>query len=316
MKKSIFILAAAACVALCNISCGSDDDGGSSSGNTPVKLPQPTYSDLAADFAIPVDAVTADGDNGASLTGLNFTESGKAIVEVSVNGAKKYVTYNYNANGGTYVITDKTGKKVGELKTVQAQAPTRSTTDITVTFEVEVYFYSSGTSYSFQTDGTVARKAIQSIASTDNTVNLARTWVVQEMKMTLEGDVSASINVQGGNLRILGEEAKARGANLTKDELEEMNKVVKGMTLDKNGLFSIEYDEVTEACSWQWTDANQDKLRIKLRDSEFGNRFLCENSDVHVKFFVSGVCHFTITTDITTSTQKYKATLLVVMKEA
>jgi hypothetical protein len=310
MKKSLFFFVAAACVALCNISCGSDDDGGSNNNNennAQVTLPLPKYSAQAAAYTIPANAVkSADGD--ASLTGMNFTESGKAVIEVTTGGTKKYVTYSVKIEGDTYIITNGS-KQVG---VVQADAPTRGSSDITVAFELEVEITDLG-SFFFKTDGTTARKLVETIASSANTDNIARTWAVQEMKLTLEGDVSASLNEKSGNLKVLADEAQARGADLTPVELEELDKTIKGLTLDKNGLFSIEYNDETEACSWKWTDANQTKLMLQLRDSDFGNKFFSNNSSIDVKFFNSGVCHFILVTNVNTGSKKYTATLLVVM---
>ena len=310
MKKFLFIFAAAACVALGNISCGSDD----SDSPTPkkVELPAPQYGDQAASYVFPTNPVTVDG---VSLTGINFTESGKAIVEVTLaDGTKKYVTYKMQIVGNKYIITNNNGVKVGEFEQNDAaMAPSRSSANITVTFSVEVYIYGLG-SFTFTTDGTTARKVVEEIASTVNTINIARTWTVQEMKLTLEGDVSASVNEKSGRLIVLANEAQKRGADLTEEEMAQFDKTIKGFTLDKNGLFSIEYDDETEACSWKWTDANQTKLLLQLRDSEFGNKFLSNNSSIDVMFYVSGACHFTLATDINTGSKKYKATLLVVMQ--
>lgn len=314
MKKSFFYLAMAACVAVCNISCGSDDDGGGSSPDAPVVLPKAPYDSQASTLTLPPTAVV---DNNSSLTGLTFTESGKAIIKVNTPGGVKYVTNNYKVSGNVYTISDNSGKEVGKVEFLLASAPSRSTGNVNIQVSLEVTIPGLGT-FNFSTSSaTTAQQAIQTYAATTNTSNIARTWTVQEMKLTLEGDVSASINEKSGNLGAFVKEAQDRGADLTEDEVKELQKTIKGLTLDKNGLFSIEYSgsaDGSEACGWQWTDANQTKLKLQLRDSEFGNKFLSNNSTVDVKFYTSGICHFTLVTDINTGSKKYKATLLIVMK--
>lgn len=315
MKKSIFFFAAAACLALCNVSCGSDDDGGNS-GNTQVKLPQPTYAEQAATYTFDTGSAAKDPESGASLVGLNFTESGKAIVKVSTNSGKKYVTYDAKIEGNTYTITDN-GKKIGEMQTLLAKAPTRTISSIPVKFDIEVSIPELGKSFTFKADGITARKAIETYASTVNTVNIARTWKVEQMKLTLEGPTiktPGSITKNGGDLSQFVKEAQERGAGLTADEVAELNKTAVGLTLDKNGMFFIEYDEKTEACSWKWADENETQLRLDINDSEFGNRFYSEKSNVSVKFFASGVCNFTMQTTVTGNGRDYIATLLFVLK--
>ena len=52
---------------------------------------------------------------------------------------------------------------------------------------------------------------------------------------------------------LLEESGSGRGYKepepLTEEEMAQFDKTIKGFTLDKNGLFSIEYDDETEACS-------------------------------------------------------------------
>ena len=102
---------------------------------------------------------------------------------------------------------------------------------------------------------------------------------------------------------------------MTKEEEAGLSKTIRGITLDKTGMFSIEYSDAnaaTEVCSWNWTGPNQKELMLSLRDSEFGNKFLSGKSSIGVNFSTSG-CTFTTTTNIT-GKKTYKATLVIVMK--
>lgn len=307
MKKTLLLFGMAAMVAFAFTACGSDGD----ETPAPSALPTPVYASTATSFEI--DDNLTSTDNTASLKGLNFTESGKAIIEVATVNGTKYVTYDVKIENGTYTIT-KAGKAMGTVKGFT----TRSEVEGSLTIDITVEIPGLG-SFTFTTDNPVnVTKVTEAIAATGNTEKLARTWKVTQMKLTCEGDISVSKTENSGNLKVFADEAQARGANLTDDEMDKLNKSISGLTLDKTGMFSIEYyDNVaksseSEACTWQWTDANQDKLMLKLRDSEFGNKFLNSDSHISVNFNASG-CTFTLTTDIKGS-KNYLATLTIVLK--
>ena len=309
MKKTLFFLVAVLYMAVCNISCSSDDDE-IVYNNQAVTLPTTKYETQAALFQLTNNAITATTSGSTfSLTSLNFTESGKAIVEVtSINGNKKYVTYNVDISGDTYTISDTKGVR-GTVK----ESVTRSTSNTKLTITLMVEIPGLGT-LSFNTDSPVEAQKVVAAVATVATNNIARTWRVHEMKLTLEGDVAASITEQSGNLGAFVKEAQDRGANLSQTEVAQLQRTIYGLTIDKNGLFSIEYsDNGTEACSWKWTDESQSKLMLQLHNSEFGNIFFSNNSNIEARFFASGVCHFIMTTKIT-GNKNYTATLLMVME--
>ena len=313
MKKKLFFLAMATFVAMSNTSCGSDSNDEGGNNNTPVTLPKPVYADEAVAFTLQKDNVS---DKFVSLTGLNITESGKAVIEVTTDeGKKKFVSYDVKIEGDTYTIS-KNGKTMGKVintTSMPKAAPTRASSSVNLVINLSVEIPFLGTFTFMTTNPVVAQKVVQTITSTVNTTNIARTWKVQEMKLTCVGDVDFSITEKSGNLEVFVKEAQDRGANLTKVEEAELSRTIYGITLDKTGMFSIEYgDGTTEVCSWQWTSANQEQLMLKLRDSEFGNKFLSNKSNIGVKFYAGG-CTFTLTTNIVGS-KNYKATLVIVMK--
>lgn len=308
MKKKLFFLAMAAFVAMSNTSCGSDSNDEGGNDNTPVTLPKPVYADEAVAFTLQKDNVS---NKFVSLTGLNITESGKAVIEVTTDeNKKKFVSYDVKIEGDTYTIS-KNGKETGKVKVVSSASRATPSVNLVINLSVEIPFL--GTFTFMTTNPVVAQKVVQTITSTVNTTNIARTWKVQEMKLTCVGDVDFSMTEKSGNLEVFVKEAQDRGANLTKVEEAELSRTIYGITLDKTGMFSIEYgDGTTEVCSWQWTSANQEQLMLKLRDSEFGNKFLSNKSNIGVKFYAGG-CTFTLTTNIVGS-KNYKATLVIVMK--
>ena len=139
------------------------------------------------------------------------------------------------------------------------------------------------------------------------------------MNITLEGDVDLAMTENSGNLKRFADEAQKQGADLTADELAELDKTFKSISLDKNGLFSIEYYEnkdnsvSSEACTWSWTDEAAQKLKLKLRDgSDFGNKFLSDDTTIKADFNPTGAT-FTLNTEIKGS-KNYKATVTIVLR--
>lgn len=305
MKKKLFFLAMAACVAMSNVSCSSDSDNGGDN-SSPVTLPKPKYADKAASFNIRKGDV--EGNKLISLTGLNLTESGKAIIKVTDKEDKNHFTScDMEVEGDTYIIR-KNGKKIGTIKELDSSRAA-SVASLIIDLVVEIPFL--GEQKFTTSDPVVVSKVVDVVAGIVNTTNIARTWTVQTMKLICEGDVDFSMTEKSGNLKVFVKEAQDRGANLTEEEQDELSKTIHGITLDKTGMFAIEYsDGLTEVCTWNWTNNSQDLL--SLLGSEFGNKFLSEKSNVEVKFSTSG-CTFTMTTNIT-GQKKYKATLVIVLK--
>ena len=327
MKKNFFYFAMAATVALCNISCGSDDEDEPISSQK-VEIAVPETADKAVAFEIPADK--------AVLNAVNITESGKAILTVKTNSGYEYLTYDasYEQKDNKHVYTLMDGnKKVGTI--TSSKIATRATDIADIKIQLAVELPGIGT-VSF--DGTVkgAKMLWDTIKQGQNLNNIARTWKVKEITMSLSGDVDCTITEPSGDLKVLANKAQENDAQLTEDEFLELCKTIEGITLDKTGMFSIEYKNATgkikyyatkadmdngkfkyldgdgksnsEVCSWNWTNENMESVSLKFRDSEFGNKFLNDKSNIAVKFYASGIAHFSVTTEITGS-KNYKASL-------
>ena len=308
MKKYLFFYAVAACVAISSVSCGSDDED-YLPPKTSVTLTEPEYASQAATFEISGNAVQASSGK-AYLSSLSFTESGKAIIEVASGEGRKYVTCNVKIDGNTYTITDDSGKTVGTVRS----SSTRSSETSSLIINITVTIPGLG-SLTFNTDNPVdALKKVETISDSNNTSNIARTWYISNMNIVLEGDIALSKIEHSGNLKVFADAAEEAGAGLTADEYKALSKTIKSVTLDKNGLFSLEYtDGGSEVCTWLWANTDQTKVNLKLRDgSEFGNKFLSDGSNITVDFTPTG-CAFSLTTKITGS-KTYTATLTIVLK--
>jgi hypothetical protein len=306
MKKAFYYFSAVALVAMCALSCSSSDDEDEPFVSPKTTLDKPADADKAAAFEIPSNAVTST--SGESLEGFNITESGKAILKVNTDKGVKYVTYDAKIDGGTYTLY-----KNNVLKGTIKSTKTRSTeaTQLEINIEIEI----DGVTISFNTSDPVDADMVWNVISSgDNLDNIARTWIIKEITMSLKGDVDCTVTEKSGNLKVLADKAQENEAGLTDEEYKELCKTVKAITLDKTGLFSIEYDEgQSEVCSWKWGDSSQESVLLQLRDSELGNKFLNDGSKIAVKFYSTGIAHFVITTKIT-GTKKYDATLDITLQ--
>ena len=285
MKKNFFYFAMALCVALCTVSCGSDDD---SDDGVPHYTKQKYETEAAAYDIVPRTAVSstpsAEGEE-VSITGIDFTESGKAIFELtfeSPNGKKtlKYVTYDVEINGDTYTVKDGS-KTIGTV----VKKGTRTGVMITLNLTLTV----GGKTYPFIFDDPVdAEQLLEVMAATKGLNDITRTWTVERMKLTLDfkDKPDASTEVKGGSLRPFQELAEDQEIILKEKDRTALNRTIKGITLDKYGLFTIDYsDKYNDAAEWSWVAGSNDgKINILLKDEAMGNKFLQTKTNIEVQY--------------------------------
>lgn len=348
MKKYLFYFSAIAAVALCNISCSSSDDDDDPIITPSVVLEEPATANEAVAYTIPEASQPQSATGENYLEGVNITESGKTVLKVNTAQGVKYVTFDTTikkeGNKTIYTLT-KDGKQAGTIVKVDAAASRTRGTSVGDLI-IDLVFEIPGVEGTVTFTSTVSdAQEVNEIASSVNLTNIARTWKVQEMSMSLKGDVDCTVLEKSNNLMPLAEKAQENDAQLTEDEYRELCKTIVGITLDKTGLFSIEYKNASgkikyyytkadadkgnfkyiecdgktdsEACKWSWANANtQDVLKISSeKDTDFGNKFLNDDSRIGVKFYENGIAHFTITTKIT-GNKNYDATIDFTVKSS
>lgn len=282
MKKNFFYFAMALCVALCTVSCGSDDDGDSAPSYTPQK-----YEKEATAFTLGNNvASVTQGNETISITGLNFTESGKAIIETThMKESKttvKYSTYDAEINGNEYIIKDG-ANKIGTV----VNNGTRSSEGVEITINITLSF--DGVPVTIKPANAVkAVHMLEVIAASQGLTNITRTWQVERMKLTLDfdDDQDFSTEVTGGSLKPFQDLAKEHNIILTEKDRTALNRTIVGLTLDKFGLFTVTYsDKFNDAAQWSWAvGSNDSKIKITLKDEEMGNKFLNSNANIDVKY--------------------------------
>ena len=307
MKKNFFYLAMAACVALCNLSCsGSDDGGGSQDPIDPL-----AYASKAVAYVLSEGTVNAEGGN-ASLTAINFTEAGKAVIEITENGKKKFATYNVKIDGNTYTITDDKGNVTGVVTSSASRNVKSATVNVNITVTI------GGVTYVFTTNSAAADVQYDTMTGGDALTKIARTWKVDNMKLTLESEdkdfKSLSMIEYSGKLSAFVAEVKARDTGFSDEDIARLDKEIKSLTLDKTGMFDIEYtDGSSDVAVWSWKDGNYANIALKLKDSEAGNKFIQDNTNIAVSF-ADNKCRFLMVTTLERSGKlPFVATLNVVM---
>ena len=335
MKKSIFFYAALATVALCTVSCSSDDDSAPYVPQAAV-IPEPPTAKAATAFTIPATkqpTATVSGKT-AKVEEVNIAESGKTVVKVDVDGKAKYLTFDSKfekqGNKSIYTLT-KAGVNKGTIEITDLLVSARkhgaaATANLKITLKLEIPD-DNGVVTTFNVDkaDSQADKVEETVTAGQNTVNICRTWVIEKMTLTLKDNkvpgkskiTDFTLDQNDGNLKPLADKAQDNNAGLTDDEYKELCKAILGITLDKAGKLSIEYSNgLTDACKWEWKNSEQTAVQLKTEKGEdFGNKFLNEKSRITVMFwpvsaeYPNGLAHFIITTTVDTDSKNYDATI-------
>ena len=300
MKKIFYYFAMAACVTLSITACGSDDEDYVAPKVT-VELPLPAYASEALSY----DDIAGVTSAGTPLNGVNFTEGGKAILEIG----GEYYAFDYTLANGLYTLTDN-GKAIGTVKENISRGVTSEGTTIEISINVTI----NGVTYSFNSANAAANKVTASeMISNTNLNNIARTWELKSMALALDGDVSMMKRYDNGDLSQLAKDANENGAGLTPDEMAELYKVIKSIEFCKNGKFYICYQEngQEKIVAAEWSSVTFENFNIK----EFSevNKFINSDSSIDVVFNEVGGCLFTFKTTIMGS-KRYNAQLSVALQ--
>ena len=208
MKKTFILIAVAALTALSFTACGSDDaDYVPPTYN--VELPLPENAANAVAFEEIKGMTTA----GKKLAGITFTEDGNAIAEVD----GKFVAGTYTYAAGTYTLA---GNIRGNVKDVTTKGTSTENANLSINITVTI----DGQTYTFNGDAQADRETATELLTNVDLNNICRSWTVKNMSLSLSGDVSMMKTYENGDLSQLGVDANENGANLTDDELEELNK--------------------------------------------------------------------------------------------
>lgn len=280
MKKNILYMALVAFVAFANVACSSDDE--SEENYTPT-LNTPKYENEAVAFTIsPTANINTSVENAPTMTGVNITESGQVVFEL--DGGKTFKTYNIaSISGDTYTLADNRGT----IRKVTAAVRTRGSSTVQLIINVTIELENGQPcNYNTGDDGVNAEETTPPAGSTVESY-LCRTWTILGVTIEYQEDGKEAVfrEFDNGNLKEVADYANEQGAGLTDSELEELNRNISTVVVDKNGLIVINYtNRSSDAAKWSWANSEQSKLKIKLKDSEMGNKFLSDNTAIDIAF--------------------------------
>ena len=294
MKKTFILIAVAALTALSFTACGSDDaDYVPPTYN--VELPLPENAANAVAFEEIKGMTTA----GKKLAGITFTEDGNAIAEVD----GKFVAGTYTYAAGTYTLA-------GNIRGTVKDDTTKGTSTENANLSINITVTIDGQTYTFNGNAQADRETATELLTNVDLNNICRSWTVKNMSLSLSGDVSMMKTYENGDLSQLGVDANENGANLTADELAELNKTVLSIEFTKSMKLFLTYREkgqnVTQCASWTSSDFKE----FLVKEISEANKFIDQNSTIQVVFNNAGGCTITFFTTIKGS-KNYDAQLII-----
>lgn len=294
MKKTFILIAVAALTALSFTACGSDDaDYVPPTYN--VELPLPENAANAVAFEEIKGMTTA----GKKLAGITFTEDGNAIAEVD----GKFVAGTYTYAAGTYTLA-------GNIRGTVNDVTTKGTSTENANLSINITVTIDGQTYTFNGNAQADRETAIELLTNVDLNNICRSWTVKNMSLSLSGDVSMMKTYENGDLSQLGVDANENGANLTADELAELNKTVLSIEFTKSMKLFLTYKEngkeVTQCASWTSSDFKE----FLVKEISEANKFIDQNSTIQVVYNNAGGCTITFFTTIKGS-KNYDAQLII-----
>ena len=236
---------------------------------------------------------------GKKLAGITFTEDGNAIAEVD----GKFVAGTYTYAAGTYTLA-------GNIRGTVNDVTTKGTSTENANLSINITVTIDGQTYTFNGNAQADRETATELLTNVDLNNICRSWTVKNMSLSLSGDVSMMKTYESGDLSQLGVDANENGANLTADELAELNKTVLSIEFTKSMKLFLTYREkgqnVTQCASWTSSDFKE----FLVKEISEANKFIDQNSTIQVVFNNAGGCTITFFTTIKGS-KNYDAQLII-----
>lgn len=333
--KKYFFLALVAGLALCNVSCGSDDENEETTdvsklGNTQTGK----YDSKVAHYEITKNSVMAapigtdltDGKTvTASIISADIIAQGQVLIgaNVTVDGqeSQKYATLEIvGVDGETYTLRGDKGK--GGTMKIQREVPksreTRAGNSVELVFDLTVYVQIGDmlVPIPFNTSG-MAQETIDA-AIDAYTSSITNTWQIERMKLVLDFDskTDAATETAGGDLRPFIELCDNNSLNLSDQERKDLTRTIQSFIIEKPNLLVLKYAEGgSDAAAWRWVSKADNSLAIgiTLKDKyNMGNKFLNDDSKIAVELRTGGKINLILTTRL--EKDKCTASLIINLK--
>lgn len=290
--KKLFYFALMAGIAMCNISCGSDDDGTTDSstlGNTTEGKTKEIAATFTMDEANAPMVKTPKGT--AKLMETTITEYGLAVFEVEIDRAKKFCSYSVEKvadKNNVYSVKDKSNRIIGTI-TKEEIAASRASNEVTLQFDLSISVEVEGEMVPLMFSSTAtAQQVIENVVGTF-TENVTNTWRIERMKLIIDFDEKSDVSAEskGGSLIPFLELAEENDVIISEKDKEQLNRTIENVVIDKGKLFVLKYaDGRSDAATWNWVNQNEGNLAIGINLKALedgGNKFFNNRSRIAVE---------------------------------
>lgn len=312
--KKFFYFAFAAVVALANVACGDDDNDGGD--NKKVTITKAQMADEAATYTVKEGTPVQSDKSTKYIEDFTIMDGGQ--VEVTLVDPETGETEVVIADVTSERTVDPAGTKykvsvnktvAGNITILDPVATSRGGDSFAIIFNLTI----NGENY-VTAEGSPAECFVSALIQTNGGVlnYLCHKFQVKSMLIECEGDVKVYKQITGGNLLDVYNVANENGANLTEEDKDGFNKVVKYVSVGRSGELAIIYaDDTCDGGNWDWANSQASKLNLWLKDKGMGNKFIPEDTTVDIDFS-GNTCSMTIHANIK-GTKNYTAALTLIM---
>ncbi len=294
MNKKFLSVAFAAFAAFAITACSSDDDNNSSeSGNQTVTLVKPVNADKAAEITLvtPLVASLSTTDNKPFLDEIDITEDDRMLFKLTDPSTNKpvYILEKVNQVGNnSYTLNGTKAKGVVTILGASSRT-TRASSSISLLVELALVL-PDGSTVSFNSPKSDANKNTTTGSGVKTEDYLCRTWSINGATLDLVStDIKAYkefFSVNGVfKMAQIREEAILRGVSFTAKEKEDLDREITSITVTNGKKFIISYKNGAEdVATWNWTDSGQTAIKLTMKSSDMGNKFINDNTKLSITF--------------------------------
>jgi hypothetical protein len=309
MNKYFMMVAIAATALLTTTACSSDNDNNGNGPSTSI-LPAPDNAEKAGKIIMDTETPAAAASSEAikskfKLKELWLSEGGLLTVSLYTPGQqqKTFISEKAIRNGNVYTVN---GKNL--QGTVELAEATRSFAPKFLKFNLKT-MVSNGDFVQFVFEGDDFQFS-QGQSTGQATATICRLWNINAitLKITSEGTQPFSKTYKSSNagvdFRPALADAKENGVSLTEEEEKEFERTASHIDLSNNKVFQILYaDHTPDVAKWAWEDTAKTKFSITLENSDMGNKFINNDTEVSSEFN-GNLCNLSMKTKISDTANK------------
>ena len=262
--------------AMCFTACSNKDDDDSNQKSIIVK---PKYYDREKGIACIIDEFESPIalSNGYKLHSIEFTESGRAYINVEKDGNRTVYNAFFTYDDENQEYTIKGDLILGKIKVQSTLASTTEKFLVSITIKTE-----SGTVLA-EVDSETAINAVKTVGDMVGDVDIISSWSVRGIVINVDGDYNFFREFPNGDLDTIRKYAeKEHNVKFTDDEKEKLSKVIQYVSVSTKHI-TIDYaDGTSDVAEWDWAGSSLDIK--KFLEEGMGNKFIVADRAVKIEF--------------------------------